>query len=546
MGQVEISHPNVRFYFVKTPFYGKLGSSCGTWSAAHSKPTVQTKRLSLLLIGLLSCLAPLSSAGSELFDFEVLRYKAKLLASRPYEQSPVRVPEWLLNPALNYDQHREIRYRPAKSWWLREELPFQLQFFHPGFIFNRTVQLHEVKNNQESIIPFDRELFDYGRNKLDREIPQDMGYSGFRIHHPLNNPKYFDELAVFQGASYFRALCTKAVYGLSARGLAVDTAEPTGEEFPVFEEFWIQRPAPLDPSITVYALLNSPSVAGAYRFVITPGADTVMHVKSTIFLRKPVKVLGIAPLTSMFWHGENSSNHYSDFRPEVHDSDGLMIAHAGGEWLWRPLNNPDVVRSSAFADNAPRGYGLVQRDRNYSSYEDLEANYHLRPSAWVETIGNWGKGFVRLVEIPTPDETNDNIVAFWQPEFPAAPGEPMTYEYKLHWYIGSDIKPPAGFAIATRIGHSKTHEPDLQRFIVDFDSPYLHNKNEDPEIEAVISVGNGAKLVHQALQKNRFNGSWRLAFALRADGSRQPVELRCFLRKAPHVLTETWSYRWNP
>lgn len=508
---------------------------------------MQTFRLSsFLLVGLLLVAGHTKARAAEIFDFEVLRYKAKMLASRPYEARPVRVPEWLLNPALSYDQHREIRYRPAKSWWQREQTPFQLQFFHPGFIFNKTVQLHELKGKAASDIPFDRDLFDYGHNKLDKEIPSDMGYSGFRVHTPLNNPQYYDELAVFQGASYFRALCARAVYGLSARGLAIDTAEHTGEEFPVFEEFWIEKPTPLSKNITVYALLDSPSVAGAYRFTITPGTETVMHVKSTIFLRRPVKVLGIAPLTSMFWHGENSADHFSDFRPEVHDSDGLMIAHAGGEWLWRPLSNPQTIHSSAFADQSPRGFGLIQRDRNYSSYEDLEANYHLRPSAWVETIGNWGKGFVRLVEIPTPDETNDNIVAFWQPEFPAAPGEPMDFEYKLHWFIGSDIKPPSGYAVATRIGHSKTHEPDLQRFIVDFDSTYLHNKNDDPEVEAIVSVGPGAKLVHQALQKNRFNGTWRLAFALRADGSKQPVELRCFLRKKPHVLTETWSYRWNP
>jgi len=286
-------------------------------------------------------------------------------------------------------------------------------------------------------------------------------------------------------------------------------------------------------------------VAGAYRFTIRPGKDTVVQIKTTLFLRRPVKVLGIAPLTSMFWHGESSSEHYFDFRPEVHDSDGLMVAHGGGEWLWRPLTNPRTIQSSAFADENPKGFGLVQRDRKFSNYEDLEAKYHLRPSTWVEAVGNWGKGFIRLVELPTPDETNDNIVAFWQPEYLPAPGEPLEFEYRLHWFM-DQIKPPAGFTVATRSGHSLTHEPDLQRFVVDFDSPYLHNQGDDPNIEAVISVGQGAKLVHQTIQKNQFNGSWRVAFALRADGSKQPVEMRCFLKKSPHILTETWSYRWNP
>jgi glucans biosynthesis protein len=506
---------------------------------------VHPTRLLFVLFGLALGLGTFNARADEIFDYEVLRYKAKLLASKPYEVRAVRVPDFLLQPKLSYDEHRDIRFKPSESWWLREKLPFQLQFFHPGFIYNKTVQLHELRDRTERPIDFDKDFFNYGHTKLSGPIPGSMGFSGFRIHYALNNPNYLDELAVFQGASYFRALCEKAVYGLSARGLAIDTAEPSGEEFPVFEEFWIQRPLPDATEITVFALLDSPSVAGAYRFTIRPGKDTVVQVKTTLFLRRPVKVLGIAPLTSMFWHGESSSEHYSDFRPEVHDSDGLMVAHGGGEWLWRPLTNPKWIQSSAFADENPKGFGLVQRDRKFSNYEDLEAKYHLRPSTWVETVGNWGKGFVRLVELPTPDETNDNIVAFWQPEFLPAPGEPMEFEYRLHWFM-DQIKPPSGFTVATRSGHSLTHEPDLQRFVVDFDSPYLHNQGDDPNIEAVISVGKGAKLIHQTIQKNQFNGTWRVAFALRADETKQPVELRCFLRKSPHILTETWSYRWNP
>lgn len=518
----------------------------------HTHPTA-TPRFALksliLIWSAVFCFAALPAAraaGSQaMVDFEVLRYRAKMLAAHAYEQRPIRVPQSLLTPAFTYDQHREIRFRASEAWWRRDNLPFQLQFFHPGFVFNKTVQLAELRGKQALPIDFSAALFDYGRTRLPKDVPANMGYSGFRIHTQLNKAEYFDELAVFQGASYFRALCTRAVYGLSARGLAIDTAEPTGEEFPVFEEFWIQRPAKDAKDITVLALMDSPSVAGAFRFIIRPGPTTTLQVKSTLFLRKQVRILGLAPLTSMFWHGENSQDHHGDFRPEVHDSDGMFIAHGGGEWLWRPLANPRVLRTAAFADENPRGFGLLQRDRAFASYEDLEANYHLRPSAWVEPVGAWGKGAVRLVEIPTPDETNDNIVAFWQPENQPAPGEPLDYEYKLHWCM-DQIRPPAGYAVSTRTGHSKTHESDLQRFIVDFDGPYLHNQPSDPTIEAILSVGAGAKLVHKTIQKNPHNGTWRVAFALRPDGSATPVELRCFLRKAPHVLTETWSYRWNP
>jgi len=496
----------------------------------------------LLAILALLALAVVARASDEMFDFETLRYRAKMLAAKPYEAPPPRVPEWLLK--LTYDQHRLIQFDASRSWWRRDGLPFQLQFFHPGFLLNKTVQLHEVSNKRAELIPFDPEFFTYDRPKLQvGDLPATMGFAGFRLLYALNKPN--DELGAFLGASYFRMLCERTVYGLSARGLALNTAEPGGEEFPVFTDFWIERPAPGAKSAKVYALLNSESVAGAYRFTITPGADTVMQVKAAVYCRHNSTVFGVAPLTSMFWHGENSDTNHGDFRPEVHDSDGLMVFTGTGEWLWRPLTNPAAVRVAAFADENPRGFGLIQRDRKFSSYEDLEANYHQRPSAWVEPVGNWGRGTVRLVELPTPTETSDNIVVFWVPAQLPPAGEAIEFEYKLHWFL-DQIHPPAGFVVATRTGYSQTHESELRRFVIDFDGPYLHQQNADPAIESVVSVGAGATLVYRTLQKNPFNGTWRVAFGLKPDGSGRPVELRCFLRKTPHVLTETWSYLWNP
>jgi glucans biosynthesis protein len=485
--------------------------------------------------------SPLAAAAAEAFDFETLAARAKSLAAASYVEPPNRVPEWLLR--LTYDQHRLIRFDPAHSWWLRENLPFQLQFFHPGFIINKTVQISEVRNGKPSLIKFDRDFFVYDRMKVG-ELPPTMGFAGFRILYPLNKPG--DELGAFQGASYFRMLCQKAIYGLSARGLALNTAEPGGEEFPVFTDFWVEQPAATAKSLTAYALLDSPSVAGAYRFVITPGAETVVGVKAAVYFRKEVKTVGIAPLTSMFWHGENTNTATDDFRPEVHDSDGLMLFTGKGEWIWRPLVDPTVVRVAAFSDENPRGFGLWQRDRNFENYQDLEASYHRRPSAWIEPVGNWGKGSIRLVEIPTPDETNDNIVAFWTPEKLPVLGEPLVFEYRLHWFL-DQIAPPSGFVVSTRHGRTKTHEPDLERFFVDFTSHYLRGESgDDTTIEAVVTVGQGATLTHSYVQKNPYNSAWRAAFSIKPDGSGRPVELRCFLRKAPHVLTETWSYLWQP
>ena len=503
------------------------------------------KRLLTLGLVLVSSVTALRAADVP-FDFEVLQFRAKALASQPYAERKTRVPEALRK--LNYDQYRDLRFNPDSAWWRRDRLPFQLQFFHPGFIYTRTVQLSEIVNGDVELIRYDKDLFNFGANRGLGSIPGDMGFTGFRVHNQLNNPNYFDELAVFQGASYFRALGQGMRYGLSARGLALNTAEPGGEEFPVFEEFWIERPSDKGKAITVYALLDSPSVAGAYQFIITPGPSTVMEVKSTIYRRKDVAVFGVAPLTSMFWFGETTSNGHDDLRPEVHDSDGLMIQRGNGEWLWRPLSNPKSIRVAAFSDDNPRGFGLVQRDRKFESYEDLEAHYHERPSLWVEPTSSWGKGDVRLVELPTPNETEDNIVAFWVPSILPPLDQPVHFNYKLHWFIEGKggRTPPAGFATATRIGRSSTHEPELVRFWVDFTGNYLRNQKMVPDITANVSVGTGATLVHQSLEKNPYNGSWRVAFSLKPDGSGKPVELRCFLQKPPHILTETWSYLWNP
>jgi glucans biosynthesis protein len=498
-----------------------------------------------LLLGLvLGPIAGLAAAPNRTpFDFAVLSGRAKQLAAAPYVPRVSQVPAQFRR--LTYDQHRDIRFRPEETWWRKDGLPFQLQFFHPGFIYDQTVQIFAIANGQTTPILFDSRLFDYGKNHIHGEVPKTMGFSGLKILFPLNRPNYFDELAVFQGASYFRALGAGLRYGLSARGLAIDTAAAGPEEFPLFEDFWIERPAPTAKQIVVYALLNSPSVAGAYRFAIDPGADTVMQVRATLYFRTNPGTAGLAPLTSMFWHGENTTAAHGDFRPEVHDSDGLAIQTGSGEWLWRPLVNPKAVRTSAFADENPRGFGLFQRDRNFEDYQDLEAAYQLRPSAWVEPVGNWGRGSVRLVELSTPDETNDNIVAFWVPEKLPAPGEPLSFEYRLHWFR-DQIHPPAGYVVSTRLGRSMTHEPELERFVVDFAGSALKKQKPDAQIEPVVTVGRGAKLAHATLEKNPYNDTWRVAFSLRPDGSGQPVELRCFLRQSARTLTETWTYLWQP
>lgn len=505
--------------------------------------------LPVALLALIFVAPAVAHAADVPFDFEVLRFRAKTLAAKPYEPRASRVPKKLTD--LTYDQYRFIQFDQSRAWWKRERLPFQLQFFHPGFIYSKTVQVSEVQRGEVTPIPFSPKLFKYG-NEIDiGEVAGDVGFTGFRVQYPLNAPNFWDELIVFQGASYFRALGQGMRYGMSARGLALNTAEAGGEEFPIFEEFYIERPAPDAKELLVYALMDSPSVAGAYAFTIKPGVSTVVNVRAAVYQRQgtSIKAFGVAPLTSMFWFGENSVDKHADLRPEVHDSDGLMMERGTGEWLWRPLDNPHAVGVVAFSDENPRGFGLVQRDRRFEAYEDLEAAYHLRPSTWVEPVGAWGRGAVRLVEIPTPDETNDNMVAFWMPETLPQPGTAIEFQYNLHWFMESNPSakhPPAGYVAATRLGRSVTHEKDLQRFWIDFDGAYLRTCPPTQAIEAVVTVGEGATLTHQSVQKNPFNNTWRVALAIKPDGSGKPVELRCFLKRTPHILTETWSYLWTP
>ena len=426
--------------------------------------------------------------------------------------------------------------------------------FPSSFSFNQNrVKIHLIEDDTVKSIDFSPKLFDYGKTQLTGESADDIGFSGFRVHYPLNRPDYLDELIVFQGASYFRALGQQQRYGLSARGLAVDAGvQGVAEEFPFFEQFWIERPLYDAKQIKIYALMDSPSVVGAYQFTIMPGTDTVIDVKEALFFRKSVSVLGIAPLTSMFWYGKTPNFRSEDFRPEVHDSDGFLTCTGTGEWLWRPLVNDGSLRYSAFLDTNPKGFGLIQRERQFENYQDLEACYHLRPSVWIEPVGDWGKGSVRLVEMPANNEIHDNVVAFWEPERHYGPGDTVQLEYRIYWMLNNRQYPSAGRCIATRLSSvsedasQEKYDPSLKKFVLDFGGAEMPKIADDSKIDAAITVGPGAQLVGYFVQKNPFNGSWRVVFTLRHDKSATPVELRCFLKEGDKSLTETWTYLWKP
>ncbi|MFP2912646.1 glucan biosynthesis protein, partial [Pyxidicoccus sp. 3LFB2] len=405
-----------------------------------------------------------SSASARAFTASTVVERAKALAARPYQEPRQALPEAYAR--LSYDAYRDIRYRNDKAWWRDEGLPFQAQFFHPGFLYPAPVVVNVVRDGQAEPVRFSPELYTYGSLVPAPPLAKADGFAGLRVTHPLNREGHFDEVLSFLGASYFRALGQGNVYGLSARGVAIDTALPRPEEFPSFRELWLERPAPGADRVVVHALLDGPSVTGAYRFTLVPGARTVLEVEVTLFARKAVEQLGLAPLTSMYAFGENDRGSSEDFRPEVHDSDGLFVWTGEGEQLWRPLQNPTRLSVSSFRARAPRAFGLLQRDTVFSSYEDLEARYELRPSAWVEPVGDWGPGTVRLVELPTPNEFHDNIVAFWVPDAPLKPGTPLKAAYRLHWGAVSPWPATASFVTATRIAAGDT--AGARRFVLDF------------------------------------------------------------------------------
>lgn len=478
------------------------------------------------------------------FGFETVQKLARRLAAQAYVRDDASLPEELAR--LDYDRYRAIRFKPEAALWRDLGLPFQVQFFHRGFLYRDRVSINVVEDGKPRRLDYVSDWFDFGQNLLGPFSPE-LGFAGFRLHYPIRRNNYHDEIAVFQGASYFRAIGLGQVYGLSARGLAIDTGLAKAEEFPVFREFWIEKPAPEADEIVVYALLDSPAVAGAYRFVIRPGLELVMDVQSRLYFRHGVERLGIAPLTSMFFRGENTEYLIDDFRPEIHDSDGLAIARANGEWLWRPLHNPHKLRISVFHEEHPKGFGLIQRDRNFDHYQDLEASYQRRPSAWVEPLGDWGAGSVYLIEIPSDQEKYDNIVAFWMPDEASAEGKEMAFDYRLYFTLDERLPAALGKAEATRIGAAGIDPPDSKRrrFVVDFASQPFRYYPEDAQIEAEVDASAGA-VENAIVHKNAETGAWRLSFELDPGQVEAPIELRAWLRSGREALTETWLYQWSP
>ena len=477
--------------------------------------------------------------------FDMVKDKAKKLAAQPFDDTIDPLPAALRD--LDYAHYRMINFRGEHAIW-RDHGRFRVQLFHRGFQYNRKVAINLVENGQVTPFGYSPDQFDFRANTFDTNFGPLLGFAGFRLHFPLNRPDYFDEFAVFQGASYFRVVGKGQIYGLSARGLAINTAEVDGEEFPWFREFWLERPAANAKSLTIYALLDSRSTAGSYRITLTPDTITTADVDMVLFPRKDIRKLGIAPLTSMYLHGKLDNRPFADLHPEVHDSDGLAMHNGAGEWLWRPLENPRLLRTSSFMDNAPRGFGLLQRERSFTAFEDPETSYELRPNGWVEPAGNWGKGSVQLVEIPSDSDANDNMVSYWVPDAPVVANKPIGFAYRLGTGVDARAMPALAMCVASRTGPVmpidivRDNRRGPRRVAVDFSGRILQRLDATKAPFPELSASTGT--VGDARTERLPNGAWRVNFVYTPDIDKDG-ELRLTLRLGNQPLSETWTYRWG-
>ncbi len=502
----------------------------------------------LLALGLLPPLArasqtvpvPSRYGNPRPFDFDRLRQKAKELAAAPFVPETPPAPEVV--KTIDFDAVQKIKFRPERGLWAGDAHARPIRMFHLDKFNGLPVRINVVSGGMAREVLYSREDFDYGDAALKASLPAALGFCGFRV---MNGPRADTDWLAFQGASYFRSSGEEDQYGASARGIAVNTA--IDEEFPRFVEFWLEQKGN-EPAVTIYALLDGPSLAGAYKFEAAKDRGAAIGVTAELFARKDIERLGIAPLTSMYWYAKGDRRYSADWRPEIHDSDGLALYTGSGERIWRPLINPPSVHTNSFLDVNPKGFGLMQRDRTFADYEDDGAFYNRRPSLWVEPIGNWGEGAVQLVEIPTGDEVHDNIVAYWTPKAPVKAGDNLAFAYRL--FFRNDEPQPGTLAraVATRTGidgipGAEAHyDPHRRKFVIDWEGGPLTGMAPRFDVTPVVSASHGT-VSNAYVVKVVGTEKWRSLFDLSVGGGKTS-DLRCYLKLGDQTLTETWLYQY--
>ena len=486
------------------------------------------------------------------FGFDDVARRAEELAQQGYRPPETSLPDQLRE--LSYSEYSQIQYKHDRDVWSGQGAPFTLSFIPEGMHYSSAIQLNSIDQEGEVHgFAYNPDDFTYGDLAISDDIKQSegVGIAGVTINHSLNGVDS-KEVMVFLGASYFRAIGDGQVYGLSGRGLAVDTGLSSGEEFPRFSEIWIVEPSQESQYLTIFALLDSPSVTGAYRFVLRPGEDTIVDVQSRLYLRRAVEKLGIAPLTSMYLYGPEQPSSTPHYIPAIHDSNGLLISDAQSGWLWRPLANPARLMMNRHTTPQLRGYGLLQRGHNFSQYQAIDARYDLRPSAWVEPLNDWGPGSVELIQIPTDNETNDNIVSMWLDDETHEPGTPLAFDYRITFTSHESrlLDPELAWVAETRRSRGEVVRDDLVRepdgtlaFVLDFVGPSLEGIGNSANISVEASVGENGELAASRVVHNPATNGWRAFVNVKRDTGSQPLDIRAKLVLDGKPLSETWYYR---
>lgn len=478
------------------------------------------------------------------FGYQAVLNQARKLSLKPYKPM-AKLPARLRPPKLGYSTYKSVRFRPNRRLWIHSGRNFNVMFMPEGLYYDRPIKIYLVDQGHVRALRFHRNWFTYPSARFAAHLPHNYSYAGIELTYPLNRRDPYNIFLVFAGASYLRGVGRGQHFGLSARGIAINTGLPGIEPFPRFSTFWLVRPPKGAHTMVLYALLNGRRVTGAYRFRVQPGDDLRVDVRATLFFRERPRRIGFAPLTSMFFYGRNTARPARDWRPAVHDSAGLAIHNGDGEWLWRPLINPKSVTTSSFSVQDLKGFGLVQRPRDFSAYEDLQTRYDLRPNAWVSPVGTWPRGRVVLVELPESSETEDNIGAFYQPDVDPIPGHPFVLRYRLTFGGDSVGHAPTGFASGTFIGaglnpgQARSEGACAVRFVVNFTGHELDKLQTG--VKANVTDIRSGRISDVHVRKGRPFGGWQLTFLARPR-SGKPLDLRAYLTASGHALTDTWTY----
>jgi periplasmic glucans biosynthesis protein len=484
--------------------------------------------------------AGLGSAGAEPlgqpvpFAADTVLKAAAQLAAAPFKAPDAPLPS--LFSGLNFDQYASIRRVPGSAIWADDKVGFSLEPLHRGFVYTTPIAINIVENGLSQRVIYEAADFDFGKLQPPAAMG-DLGFSGLRIL--TASDQGFQDAAIFQGASFYRSRAKGQNFGVTARGLAIRTGDEPGEEFPLFREFWIEKPAPATNTLTMYALLDSASMTGAYRFTIRPMETTIIDTEMTLIARVATDKFGVGAMAAAYLFSGLDHRRPDDWRAGVYEATGLQILSGKGEWLWRPVSNRETLQISAFADLNPRGFGLLQRSRTFDAFFDDEGRWELCPTLWIEPIGDWGDGDLRLLEIPAASENNANIIAQWRPKAAMAAGASQALAYRQFWCWTPPSRPPLAVCTSSRSGKIGAR----QRFTVEMTGDAFADPQKAASATADIQANPG-KIASFRLYPYKDRRSVRVVFDLE-PGSEPFSELRLTLNVDNQPASETWLYRWT-